>query len=92
MSQIYGRYRAGRVELESPVDWPDGLRVALTPDDSEAAELSASPDDRAAILQLMDEIEPLELTPHDEAEIAAARAAVRAVTLKAVEQRLRGES
>jgi hypothetical protein len=83
MSHVYGRYRAGRVELESQVDWPDGLRVTLTPD--EAA------DDREAILKLLDEIEPLELTPADEAEIAAARAAVAAVSRRAVERQLRGE-
>jgi hypothetical protein len=83
MNHVYGRYREGRVELESQVDWPDGLRVALTPD--EAA------DDREAILNLMDDVEPLELTPADQAEIAAARAAVAAVSRRAVERQLRGE-
>ena len=83
MNHVYGRYRAGHVELESQVDWPDGLRVALTPDESA--------DDREALLKLLDEVEPLELTAADEAEINAARAAVRGVSLRAVERRLRGE-
>jgi hypothetical protein len=83
MNRVYGRYRGGRVELESPVDWPDGVRVALSPENAA--------DDRDTILKLMDEVEPLELTPADEAEIAAARAAVGDVSRRAVERRLRGK-
>ena len=47
-----------------------------------------TPENRAEILRRMEAIEPLELTAEDEAEIAAARAAVREVTLAAVRKQM----
>ena len=31
MSIIHGTYKSGHVELDSPVDWPEGVRVAVQP-------------------------------------------------------------
>jgi hypothetical protein len=39
MEGIDGTYRDGRIELEGPVDWPEGARVTIVPhaDESEPA-------------------------------------------------------
>ncbi len=128
MSTIHGTYHAGRVELDSPVDWPDGHRVEVidpsreqvgrseedwpdTPEGREAlvARFDAigpidftreepadraevdwpdTPEDRERQLALLDSLEPLEFTPEEEADLAAFRAEVREVTLRAVRKKM----
>lgn len=92
MPPARGTYRAGRIELDSPVDWPDGARVAIVPADN-AFGLSESvwqdtPAARQKLLADLDAAEPLEFGPQDEAEIAAARAAVRQASLEAVRKQM----
>ena len=29
MSIIHGTYKSGHIELDSPVDWPEGVRVGI---------------------------------------------------------------
>ncbi len=86
MDQIFGTYHDGRVVLDSAVDWPEGTRVAILA--PAAPEGPDSPEARAEWLARLDAIEPLELTPEDEAEIAAARAAVREASLQAVKRQM----
>jgi hypothetical protein len=31
MQQVMATYRAGRIELDAPVDWPDGTRIQVEP-------------------------------------------------------------
>lgn len=92
MSTIHGTYRDGRVELDSPVDWPNGSRVALFPENGhvglQEADWLDSPQSRAALLARIDAIEPLELTAQDEAEIAAAREAVRKASMRVVRKQI----
>ena len=40
MTIIHGTYKSGHVELDSPVDWPEGYRVEirLTPEDGSSHE------------------------------------------------------
>jgi hypothetical protein len=89
MDTITGTYQEGRIILDSPVDWPEGSRVGVVPPQAPAPRLglreSEWPDDargRAEWLAWYDALEPLELTPQDEAEIAAAREAIRRATLE----------
>lgn len=92
MDQMTGTYRGGLVVLDAPADWPDGTRVVVK-QPSEMRGLSeeewpTTPEGVAALLQRIDAIEPLELTPEDEIEIAAAREAVRQKTLEAVRRKM----
>ena len=88
MSIIHGTYKGGHVELDSPVDWPEGARVEILPmskngsaDDSAPRESYGMreedwPTTKEGIEALIAEwnaMEPLELTPADEAEIEAAQ-------------------
>ena len=87
-----GTYRAGRVELDAPVDWPDGARVSIEPKE-ESLGLSESdwpttPEGQAALAASILEIEPLDLTPEEEAEWAAARAEVKRYTIEAVKRQM----
>jgi hypothetical protein len=86
MSIVTGIYRDGKVELDAPVDWPNGSRVevssplpkiGLTED-----EWPTSPEGIVAWLTWAASVEPVELTPDEEAEWAAARVAVKDYTLQ----------
>ena len=92
MIVVHGTYREGHVDLDGPVDWPNGSRVAVLPSNDSVGLIESdwpdSPETRAALLQLLDDIEPLELTAADEAEIGAAREAVRQVSVRAVRERM----
>jgi hypothetical protein len=71
----------GKVELEAPDDWPEGTEV-LVERVSHAPSFGLSEEDWpstqeqiAQHLSLMDQIEPLLLTPEEEKQWAAAREA-----------------
>lgn len=86
---IEGTYHAGRVDLDKQVDWPDGCRVRVELEYGMREEdWPDTPENRAEILRRMEAVEPLEFTSEEEAEIAAARAAVREVTLAAVRKQM----
>jgi len=80
------------VELDKPVNWQEGMRVCVVPQEESLGPAEQDwPDNPAALAEILhriDTFEPLELTPEDEAEIAAARAAVRDVTLRAVRKKM----
>jgi hypothetical protein len=88
MSIIHGTYKSGHVELDTPVDWPEGARVGiLSPPREEETSLAAVPEQFgmsdadwpttkegiAALIAEWNAMEPLELTPEDEKEIEAAQ-------------------
>jgi hypothetical protein len=80
MNTIQGTVKDGQIVLKEPLSWPDGTPVLV-----EAVGLNGTPVapeeenmDKAAIerqLALMDQIEPLIMTPEEEAEWQAARQA-----------------
>ena len=81
MSAIHGRVKNGKIELPAPADWPEGTEVEVRPVE-EAVGLTEedwpeTPEEIAAWLRWYDSLEPLILTPEDEARIAAARKAQR---------------
>ena len=90
MDQVPGTYREGQIILDSPVDWPEGSRVLVETADLEVGlvepEWPENAETRAILLARMDDFEPLEFTPEEEKEIAAAREEVRKVTLDAVKR------
>ena len=92
MSVVHGTYRGGHVDLDDPVDWAEGERVAIHRGSSEwgmtEADWPDTPEARADLIARMKEIEPFELTPEEQAEIAAAREDVRKVTIDAVRKQM----
>lgn len=93
MTTISGTYRDGRVDLASPVDWPDGLRVEITVPVEEhigldEADWPTTDEGRAELVARFEAIGPLVFTAEDEAEIESARQAVREITLEAVRRKM----
>ena len=92
MASVPGRFRKGHVELDQPVDWREGLRVKVIPAEVQyGLDESDWPDTPEALARFMaefDKFEPVEFTPEDKAEIAAAREAVRKVTIEAVRRQM----
>lgn len=91
-----GTYRNGRVCPDERVDWPEGTRVDLeAKPGQEKGGLSeddgpATPEKIAALLARMDEGEPLEMTPEEEAELAAWRQKIKEYTLAHKDKRIEG--
>ncbi len=89
---VHGTFRNGRVELDEPVDWPDGSRVEVSAESESIGmreeDWPQTPEGIAALVARMEAFEPLEFTPEEEAEIAAARQAVREVTIAAVRKKM----
>ena len=92
MSGIQGTYHEGHVELDSPVNWPEGARVAVIPTASEIVltdhDWPQTPNDLKELLACIDALEPLVLTPQDESEIASAREASRQKSSDAVRKQM----
>jgi hypothetical protein len=92
MDEISGTYRDGQVFLDSPVDWPNGARVAVV---SHSAGIGMReedwPTDAAGIQRLVDHFnnfEPVELTDEEEREWMEWRAAVKQYTLDGVRKQM----
>jgi hypothetical protein len=79
MSAIRGKVTGGKIEIPAPPDWPDGLEVEVRPADEEFGctedEQGDDPESIAEWLAWYDTVQPLILTPEDEARWAAARQA-----------------
>jgi hypothetical protein len=68
--------RNGRVELEEPIQLPDGTEVLIalpnvSPEPTDTADWSSAPQAVAAWLQWYDSLEPLLFTPEEEADTEA---------------------
>jgi hypothetical protein len=93
MATVTGVYRHGHVDLAEPVTWPEGAEVTvrLAADEFHMMREEDWPSTHegwAEHAQRIAELEPVELTPADEAEIAAARAAVKEFTIAAVRRQM----
>ncbi len=82
MKAITGIVRNGQIVADQPVTWPDGCRVVIEPAPEEAETLGireedwpTDPEGIARLLALMDQIEPLEMTPEEEVAWQADRRA-----------------
>jgi len=67
-SAIRGVVRNGRIEVEEPLDLPDGTPVAISRVEVDD-DAPLPPEEIARILAAMKNIEPLELTPELESEL-----------------------
>jgi hypothetical protein len=83
MNAIKGIVRNGNIVLDNPADLPEGCRVLVEPIAEEDTfgireeDWQDTPEAIAAWLRWYDSLEPLALTPEEEAEWQAARQAQR---------------
>src|SRR5690348_7157500 len=81
MNAVKATYRNGQIVPQEPVDWPDGTELFIEPlPHAESLGMReedwpTDPEGIARHLALMDQIEPLEMTPEEEAQWQAARQA-----------------
>jgi hypothetical protein len=81
MNAIKGIYKNGQIILDRPADWPEDTAVLVEPlplEQTLGIREEDWPTDAEGIarhLALMDRIEPLEMTPEEEAAWQAARKA-----------------
>jgi hypothetical protein len=79
MTVVKAVVREGRIELQAPDDWPEGTEVRIEPVSTSCSiglrdeDWPTTPEGIARHLALMDQLEPLEMTPEEEAEWEAAR-------------------
>ncbi len=77
MNPVKGTVRGGRLEVAVPPDWPDGTEVIVQPilqEDSfdvREEDWSNTPEAIADWLKWYDSLEPLTLTPEEEADAEA---------------------
>jgi hypothetical protein len=93
MTTITTIVKNGRVEVVAPADWPEGTPVLIEPLPHEATvgireeDWPTDPEGIARHLARMDQAEPLEMTPQEEAEWQAARMAQKELELARWEER-----
>lgn len=94
MSVATGTYHHGRIELNEPVDWPEGVKVSVERADKgigmNEAEWPDTPENRAEILRRIRTFEAVGFTPEDRTEITAAREWMKAHNIAAVERDMMG--
>jgi hypothetical protein len=94
MNAIKGTYRQGKIILKEQADWPDGTEVLIEPrlrEETLGMREEDWPTDKEGIARLlarMDEIEPLDMTPEEEADIAAWRKKVKDYTIAKTEKNI----
>jgi hypothetical protein len=90
MSTVPGRYHDGKVILDTPVEWAEGMPVHVSPIAERIgmteAEWPTTPEGIQELIHRMQLFEPVELTPEEEAEWMAAREAVKQYTIKKTEK------
>jgi hypothetical protein len=89
-----GTWKNGQIVLDGPAEWPEGCRLLVEPVFDQAETLGIteeewprSPEAIAEWLEWFDSIEPIEITPDEEANWQAARAAQKAYQLAKFEER-----
>ena len=91
---VPGTVREGRVVLETPVDWPEGMKVQVTPVESgeriglTEEEWSHSPEAIEDWLRWYRPLEPLKITPEEEAEFWRFQEEIGRYTKEAVRRQM----
>ena len=95
MNAIKGTWHSGQIILEEPADWPEGTELIIEPASPELTfgvceeDWPTDPAGITAHLALMDQIEPLDMTPDEEAAWRAARKAQKDYDTTNLDQRTR---
>jgi hypothetical protein len=87
MKTIKGRVKAGRLEVDEPIEWPDGTPVEIRPvDPADDGDGLMTPEEIAGILAAMDRVEPFEMTPTEQAELEAWGQKVKEYSIKNIDK------
>jgi hypothetical protein len=79
-----GILRNGRVEVDKPIDLPDGTELLISLPNGVADsddDGPMTPEEIARVLAAMEKVEPFDMTPEEEAEIEAGRQQRKAYTI-----------
>jgi hypothetical protein len=93
MTTIRATVRGGKLELERPIDLPDGTELLIPLPDVAVDDEPMSADEIAHVLAAVDQMIPFDRTPEEEARLEADRQARKAWELQHAEgqaERLRG--
>jgi hypothetical protein len=67
MTTLRATVRDGRLELNVPADWPDGIEVEIHPLSPGTRAGAMSPEEISATLAAMDRVEPFEMIAAEQA-------------------------
>lgn len=73
MTTIRATVRGGKLELERPIDLPDGTELLIPVPDATVDEGPMSADEIARVLAAIDRMIPFDFTPEEEARLEADR-------------------
>jgi hypothetical protein len=73
MTTIKAIVRGGRLELDRPIDLPDGTELLIPVPDAADEDGPMPPEEIARVLAAMDQMIPFEMIPEEEAGIEAQR-------------------
>lgn len=96
MNAIKGTWKNGQIVLDEKADWPEGSRVLVEPAMQEETlgireeDWPTTPEGIAEWLKWWESIEPIEMSPEEEAEWQAARQAVKEYTIANQHKRIKG--
>jgi len=93
MATLTGTIRDCRVELDDPPELPEGTRVVVREAEPEVeflneADWPDTPENRAELVRRIDAIQPLNLSPDEEARIEAARQEWKRFNVEAVRKQM----
>jgi hypothetical protein len=94
MNMPKGTFRNGQVQWDHAPDWPEGFRFQAVPLTEEEQiglteeEWDDSPEGIAAWLHWYDSLEPIIMTPEEEADLAAWRQKVKEYAISKMDQRI----
>jgi len=95
---LTGTWKNGQILLDEPADWPEGCQVVITPRETQEAEWLGiteeewprTPEALVVWMKWLDSIEPIEMTPEEEADLLASRQKVREYELANFGKRVEG--
>ena len=96
MAAVKGTLKNGTIILDRPAEWPEGARVRVEPIEEEVSvgirdeDWPTDPEGIAKLLARMDKVEPFEMTPEEEADLAAWRQKVKEYTIANMDKRIEG--
>jgi hypothetical protein len=96
MNAVKGIYRNGQIILKSPTDWPEDCEVIVEPvvkEQTYGIRDEDWPTDQKGIAVLaasMGEFRPVEMTPEEEADLAAWRQKIKEYEIAKMQQRIEG--
>ncbi|MFI5459688.1 MAG: hypothetical protein ACHRXM_30045 [Isosphaerales bacterium] len=99
MEVIRATWKNGQIVPDGPVDWPEGCRLVVEPEPAGTEPIggreenwSDSPEAVSDWLRWYDSLEPLEITPQEEADLAEWRQKVKQYSIAKMQNGIEGLS